>query len=292
MLRRLQEMRLVVAHRGGGKFEENRIAGLSKGVERGCRLLECDVRLSRDERAVVVHDALLTGYEQGRANICSVSRTSARELEAHHGVPSLDSVVAWMCRPEQTAREVCLAIEVKDVNRAFRPFDNARLVADVVATLVHYDAADRCMVVSFDTGVLEEARKRMPRLLTGYLCGPEWTRRCPVDTCVSNRTDNLWVHHELLNVYLMKKAMANGIQLYVWTVNDEQDIMRVLKNDLFESCVNRHGRAGPREFMHRCFGFSNRVNVSKQVNRYARFNIFEVCFYMTRNHLKRFQDTT
>ena len=241
MLKRLQERRLVVAHRGGGKYKENTVAGFVKGVERGCKLLECDVRISKDKKAVVVHDAVVKrnmyNKPDRRTVHQQVSKLSATELSDDHGVPSLDTLIGWMCQPEQTERGVCLAIEIKDVNGLFKQFDNAHLVADVVDTLKYHDAIDRCVIVSFNKDVLKETKRRLPQIMTGYLYGPLWGRRCPVDVCVENQTEHLWVHHKLLNAYLLEKAKATGTKLYVWTVNSERDIGRVINDSMFE-CVN------------------------------------------------------
>ncbi len=52
--------RLVFAHRGGAKLApENTMAAFANGLALGSDGIECDVHLSRDGAAVVIHDGTL-----------------------------------------------------------------------------------------------------------------------------------------------------------------------------------------------------------------------------------------
>ena len=49
---------LVVAHRGAwGAAPQNSLAALETAIELGCDMVELDVRVTRDRRLVVIHDA-------------------------------------------------------------------------------------------------------------------------------------------------------------------------------------------------------------------------------------------
>lgn len=101
----------VYAHRGvhGAGVEENSTGAFALAIERGLGI-ECDVRLSRDGRAVVFHDATLerlTG-RSGRVDQLGVAEITALTLTTGgERVPTLRDLLA------QVAGQVPLLIELK-----------------------------------------------------------------------------------------------------------------------------------------------------------------------------------
>jgi len=95
----------VYGHRGaGGEAPENTLAAFRHAIERGVRYLDMDLRLSADNKMVVIHDKRVdrTTYDSG-----PVSRFTAREQAAmdarrsappwprkrEAGIPTLDRVL-------------------------------------------------------------------------------------------------------------------------------------------------------------------------------------------------------
>lgn len=101
----------VYAHRGlhGSGVEENSTRAFALAIERGLGI-ECDVRLSRDGRAVVFHDATLdrlTG-KSGRIDQLGVAEiTALTHTTGGEPVPTLRDLLA------QVAGRVPLLIELK-----------------------------------------------------------------------------------------------------------------------------------------------------------------------------------
>ena len=101
----------VYAHRGvhGAGVEENSTGAFAGAIDRGLGI-ECDVRLSRDGRAIVFHDATLdrlTGRE-GRLDRLGVAEITALTLATGgEPIPTLRDLLA------QVAGRVPLLIELK-----------------------------------------------------------------------------------------------------------------------------------------------------------------------------------
>ena len=71
---------IVYGHRGArGEAPENTIAGCRHAFERGARHLEIDLRLSKDQQLVVLHDDRLRRTAAVRGK---VSHYTAKELAA------------------------------------------------------------------------------------------------------------------------------------------------------------------------------------------------------------------
>ena len=75
---------VVVGHRGvPALHQENTIAGFKRAVSLGVPAVECDVQLTKDKQAVVIHDShleRLTGCRRWWRDLCWLcrSRSSAR----------------------------------------------------------------------------------------------------------------------------------------------------------------------------------------------------------------------
>lgn len=101
----------VYAHRGvhGAQVDENSTGAFALAIERGLGI-ECDVRLSRDGRAIVFHDAdlaRLTGQARRLDQLNVAEVTALRLTLSGEAVPTLRDLLG------QVAGRVPLLIEVK-----------------------------------------------------------------------------------------------------------------------------------------------------------------------------------
>ena len=77
--------KLVIAHRGNSAFvPENTLESFQQAVELGADALEFDVRLSRDGKAVVIHDATLERTTNGRGAVSALTLDELQRLDAGH----------------------------------------------------------------------------------------------------------------------------------------------------------------------------------------------------------------
>src|SRR5258706_12150430 len=77
-----------IAHRGAGKLApENTLAAFRLGAAHGYRMFECDVKLSADGVAFLLHDATLerTTSGQGTASRLAWSELARLDAGAWHG---------------------------------------------------------------------------------------------------------------------------------------------------------------------------------------------------------------
>lgn len=87
----------VIAHRGGAlEAPENTLAAFRHALRTGAAWSELDVVLSRDGRAMVIHDDTVDRTTNGRGRVESLSFDQLRALDAGNGekVPTLDETLA------------------------------------------------------------------------------------------------------------------------------------------------------------------------------------------------------
>jgi glycerophosphoryl diester phosphodiesterase len=172
---------IVVGHRGvPALHQENSLAGFRRAVTLGVPAIELDVRLTRDRRAVVLHDddlARLTG-EPGRVMDLTWDQLSRRRLQRAlpmgldvHGVP----VVARYDRAEpipllaeilaETPGHMAINIELKlDYARWWQVEVGAVVAGEIAAARAEH----RVIVTSFDPRKLRAAGRARPELALGF----------------------------------------------------------------------------------------------------------------------------
>lgn len=172
---------IVVGHRGVPKLhQENTVAGFRRAVELGLPAIELDVRLTRDRKAVVLHDHNLrrltgSGFDVDDLTWDQISRLRIRRelpmgtdangkevvlrYEREERIPLLAEVLA------EVAARVVINVELK--------LDLARLWATEIGAITAQVIADarvehRVIVTSFDPRKLAAAVRKESRLAVGF----------------------------------------------------------------------------------------------------------------------------
>ncbi len=172
---------IVVGHRGVPALHpENTLAGFRRAVALGVPAIELDVRLTRDRRAVVLHDddlARLTG-SPGRVMDLTWDQLSRRRIQRAlpmgidvHGaavvvrydriepIPLLAEVLA------ETPSHMAINIELKLDYTRWWEVDVGAVVASEIAAA---GAERRVIVTSFDPRKLRAARRVCTDLVLGF----------------------------------------------------------------------------------------------------------------------------
>ena len=157
------------AHRGvhdGSQFPENSLIAFAAALEAGAGI-ECDLRLTADDRVVVFHDAdgwrlCASPMKIGQSSLAQLARLSV----GGHPVPTLESLLALVgCR-------VPLLLEVKVED------DVWRWIAALRPALGEYGGAFG--VMSFDPRIPRLLKTNLPDVRRGLVIRgnlPAWRRR-------------------------------------------------------------------------------------------------------------------
>ena len=189
-----------------------------RGLAAGADGLELDVRLSRDGIAIVHHDRLLGRTNRGTG---SVGDRTAEELAAFD-VPTLRAVL------ERYAREKII-IELKELK--------AGLAHAVVEEVRRARAAERVCLGSFSVAALRAARRLDPELATSagkmevrLALYRSWVGlslgRVPYRAFQVPETRGAT---RIVSPRFVGAAHNAGIPVQVWTVNDPDDMRRLLE---------------------------------------------------------------
>jgi glycerophosphoryl diester phosphodiesterase len=189
---------LLLGHRGirsVPSIPENTFAAFDRALQDGCDGFEFDVRLTRDGRAVICHDA--------RYRNVSIAQVGANRLLK---LPTLENVL------ERYTSRAFLDIELKV----------AGLEACVISALKERPARGY-VVSSFLPDVLSTIHESRQNIVLGFICDRKdhlalW-RELPVRYVIP--------HRALVSRELLEEVHAAAKSLFVWTVNADADMRRM-----------------------------------------------------------------
>ena len=207
-----QKRPLVIAHRGASAdFPENSLDAFSGALEQGADWIELDVRRSKDGVLVVHHDAHLA------------DGSLIRDLDSDclpEGVPSLAEAF-------ETSENMGVNIEIKHLPGE-PDFDEVDLVCEAVVGLVKaYRSADKILVSSFDMNAIDRIKETDPSIATGWLVVERSDGIQILDRVKAHNHTSINPWDELVDQSLIEQAHSRGLNVNVWTVDDERRILQL-----------------------------------------------------------------
>ncbi len=201
----------TIGHRGVMAAEpENTLRSFLRAEREGLDGIELDLHLSRDGELVVMHDDTLDRTTDGSGPIADQELSELKKLDAGLGerIPTFEEVL------DAVGPTLPIQAEIKDVAAA-------RSLAKVIADR---DLLDRVSVLSFHDVALTEIHNLLPQARTVLVAGASAHR----DTFVgrAQKVGSTLVSVDLcqLNLAIVEKCAAAGIDVMAWTVNDERDL--------------------------------------------------------------------
>lgn len=219
----------VIAHRGfapvGGTAVENTLAAFASALELGASHLETDVHSSKDGVAVVSHDPDLARLVSQTGTVGGLNFSTLRTLDLGNG--SFFCSLAEALATFPTAR---FNIDIKSRD-AVGPTVDAVLAAD---------ASDRVLVTSFSGARRSRAVRGLPGVATSASAarfvvalladriGARWIVRAALKNVDAVQVPERALGLEVVTPHFVQTLHEVGVELHVWTVNDESSMHRLL----------------------------------------------------------------
>lgn len=224
----------IIAHRGGAELgPENTQATFALAAEMGVGF-ELDVTLASTGEVIVLHDDSVDRTTNGTGLASELSLQEIQELDAGswygadfagEPIPTLGQVL------DRFGGQVLIDIEIKT-----HPL-REELAAGVVAEVQRLGLQDQVVVTSFDPMMLEQVKLLDPSIPRGQLTGTfKDDDLNPVTKLVLRR---MWlngksephfvaVEHTRITKRFMRKQQRKGREVWAWTVNDPEEMKRLL----------------------------------------------------------------
>jgi glycerophosphoryl diester phosphodiesterase len=232
---------LAFAHRGGAKlWPENTMVAFQGAVQLGYRYLETDLRTTRDGIMVTIHDETLERISDSSGPVHALTLAELKRLDAGYRF-SLDGgqtfpfrgkgvTVPTLAEVTQAFPDICLNLDIKQ--------KEPPLVEALATFIEEQDAHDRILVGSFHDRILKEFRRRTGgRVATSAGSGEArlfWlASSLRLTRFLRPAYDALQVPARqgplsVVDRRFVQAAHRLGIQVHVWTVDESEEMPRLL----------------------------------------------------------------
>ncbi|MBU5591143.1 glycerophosphodiester phosphodiesterase [Clostridium sp. MSJ-4] len=216
----LTKSTMIAAHRGDNKYAvENSMESIKLSIEKGYDFVEIDVQDTKDRVVVLAHDKSLKRIAGVNENIKDLDYEELKNININYDysngnefqrIPTLEEVL------KESKGKIKLLIELKPYG------DKRRLAEEVISILENYKMGDQCYIQSLDYEILQEVRNINKDIKLGYIM------YLAVGD-LSNLDVNFYsIEQSLLNEKFVNNAHKLNRQVWVWTVNTDEDIKEAL----------------------------------------------------------------
>lgn len=227
---------VVIAHRGAsGTAPENTIAAFKLGVERGADQIELDIHLSKDGEVIVIHDAEVDRTTNGTGKVADLTLTELKKLDAgswkdtqyaNEPVPTLDEAL------KAINGKAKVLIEFKSGDEIYSGMEQK--VVDIVR---QNNAEDWVVYQSFHPDVINELNRlevkspiyllivgRLPLFPVYY---DDKVRFGNPFKRWKGKVKGINPNQRFATKRYIKHAHKHGFEVFVWTVNEDEDIIKI-----------------------------------------------------------------
>lgn len=213
-----QSQQAIIGHRGYvEKGVENTIQALEAAAENGATMVELDVQMTKDQGLVVMHDSNLQRLAGINREVSDMTYDELVGLTLSQGdyQSQLPSFEEFVKRAQEL--DIDLLIELKPHGK--EPNNYAQLI---VAKLQELGIASRYPVMSLNHEAIDAIESLNSDIRTGYVIPLQF------GAFAKNEVDFYVLEAFSYTSELAKQAHQEGKELYVWTINDEDEIQSFL----------------------------------------------------------------
>jgi len=198
---------LRVAHRGARAYApENTLRSFKKALEIGVDAVELDVRKTKDNQLVVIHDADVKRTTDGEGLVSELTLEQIKSFSAEEGekIPTLQEALDFL------DKKVMVFIELKEVD----------LEEQVLSVVQKLGMQKNIVIVSF----LEDALKKVKELNKDIATGLIYAKhKNPLKAALELKANYLLALYRFTRTANVEKAHENGLKVIVWTINSPQE---------------------------------------------------------------------
>ena len=213
----------LIAHRGAGhEFDENTVAACQHSYERGIRGFEVDLRLTRDNQLVLMHDSDVSRTTNGTGKIEELTLAEIKQLRTKgHGVPIPTAAELFTYFKDKP--DVILLLEMKTKDPALYPADRLETY-----TRLLYESARATLprgtywFTSFDRRSLAQMKRVAPDASIQLITNDPPTAEL-IDEAKKLGCGRLSVPIDATPRKFARQIKKSGLELSLWPIRTRDD---------------------------------------------------------------------
>ena len=204
---------LRIGHRGARAYApENTLTSFKKELEIGVDAVELDVRKTKDNQLVVIHDADVKRTTDGEGLVSELTLKEIKGFSAGEGekIPTLQESLDFL------DMKVKVFVELKEEG-----------IEEQVLSIVHERGLEKnVVIVSFLEEALKKVRALDKEIETGLIYAKH---KNPVKAALELKANYLLALYRFTHTANVEKAHQNGLKIIVWTINKPQEVEEYVK---------------------------------------------------------------
>lgn len=203
----------IVGHRGAaGRAPENTLLSFQKAVDFGCQRAELDVRLTKDDIAVVIHDESIDRITNGHGKVHDFTKEEIQAFDAGQGekIPTLEEVL------NAFEKHITFQIELKEA--ADPPI--------VHKILEKHNLLKDTIISSFEPEYLKAIKALEPTYRTLLLFSTY--NELLWDLCTELDVEYIGPKSTIATKELIDKAHKKGLKVYTYHTDDKKLGMKLI----------------------------------------------------------------
>jgi glycerophosphoryl diester phosphodiesterase len=219
---------LVIGHRGSPEvFPENTLQSFESAIQEGADMFELDLQESSDGHLVIIHDFEVDRVSNQEGLVASMNLDELKALDLGNGavIPTLEEVL------DLAKGRIKVNIEIKVPNiedSALEAVTTKGMLNDVIFS-------------SFIPDILTDIKNQNDAATTAILYSQPIVD--PVSYAIELRTSAINPLFFLLEPKIVEEAHQSLLNVFPWTVNDEQMIEELVKMNV-DGIITDHPKLG------------------------------------------------
>jgi len=204
---------LRIGHRGARVYAaENTLKSFKKALEIGVDAVELDVRKTKDDQLVVIHDADVKRTTDKEGLVSEFSLKEIKDLDAGNGekIPTLEEALDFL------DKKVKVFVELKEAGAEKQ-----------VLSIVHEKGLEKnVVIVSFLEDALKKVRELDKEIETGLIYAKH---NNPIKAALDLKANYLLALYKFTHTANVEKAHECGLKMVVWTINNPEEVKEYAK---------------------------------------------------------------
>jgi len=197
-----------IGHRGAKAYApENTLASFGRAIEIGVDAVELDVRKTKDDKLVVIHDPDIKRTTNGEGFVAELTLKEIKGFSSEGGekIPAFDEALEFL------DKKVKVLIELKETG-----------VEKHVLSEVRKRGLEKNVII---TSFLEDALRKVRELDKEIEIGLIYAKHSnPVKAALELKANYLVALYRFIHTANVQKAHENGLQVIVWTINTPEEV--------------------------------------------------------------------
>ena len=206
-------MLLKIGHRGARAYEpENTLSSFRRAVELGVDAVELDVRKTKDNEIVVIHNSDVNKTTDGSGSVSDFTLEQIKRFVTEKGehIPTLEEVL------DAVGKRVKVLVELKEPG----------IEENVLELIQRKGLIDNVILISFNEDVLRKIRELDDKVTLGLI----YVRhKNPIQAALELKAEYLLPLYRFTHSANVKKAHEKGLKVIVWTINTKEEALEYKK---------------------------------------------------------------